>query len=230
MSEPARNLAGSVFAWLRGFWESCQAGTSAAACGASGIPCGVCSGLQGTCFAGACHCDVCGSGCAFSSVQAAIDAASSGATITLCAGTYIGNVTIGKNLSLMGAGDAGAGETRLTGTGLGRVVRIPTGVTVILQDLRISGGGGPDGGGIANFNTLTLTDSTVELNVATNNGGGIYNDGTATLNHSDVVLNSAAFGGGIYKNAGTVTLTNSVVSGNNPDNCLPPASIPGCIG
>src|SRR5829696_796682 len=50
------------------------------------------------------QCDVCAAGCAFTTVQAAIDAASAGATIALCAGTFAENVRINKNLTLAGAG------------------------------------------------------------------------------------------------------------------------------
>jgi len=47
---------------------------------------------------------VCASGCAFSSIQAAITAASSGATITIASGTYVENVVVTKPLTLRGAG------------------------------------------------------------------------------------------------------------------------------
>ena len=43
---------------------------------------------------------VCSSGCAFNSIQAAINAASEGATISVSAGTYVENIVVNK------AGDA----------------------------------------------------------------------------------------------------------------------------
>ena len=77
------------------------------------------------------------------------------------------------------------------------------------------------GGGILiRDGRLTLIDSTVSDNSASD-GGGIYNDiGTMTLTHSTVSDNSAdnedggGDGGGIYQLYGTMTLTNSTVSDN----------------
>src|SRR5215217_356868 len=45
--------------------ETCVTATSSAACGVGGIPCGVCSGLPGTCFNGRCRCDICADGCRY---------------------------------------------------------------------------------------------------------------------------------------------------------------------
>ena len=46
---------------------------------------------------------VCPSGCAYSTIPAAIAAASNGDTITIAAGTYAGGFFIDKNLTLVGA-------------------------------------------------------------------------------------------------------------------------------
>jgi nitrous oxidase accessory protein NosD len=47
---------------------------------------------------------VCMSGCAFSSIQSAINAATPGATITIGTGTYVENVVVSKSLTLQGYG------------------------------------------------------------------------------------------------------------------------------
>jgi hypothetical protein len=47
---------------------------------------------------------VCNSGCFFNSIQAAINAAQSGATITVGAGSYYENVVVNKSVTLRGAG------------------------------------------------------------------------------------------------------------------------------
>jgi hypothetical protein len=77
----------------------------------------------------------------------------------------------------------------------------------------------PDGGGIYNSGTMTLTDVTLSGNNAVSEGGGIYNSGTVTL--TDVTLNGNSTGngngGGIY-NTGTVTLTNVTLSANSASN------------
>ena len=76
------------------------------------------------------------------------------------------------------------------------------------------------GGGISNYGTLTITDSTITGNQVYLTGGGIQNGGTLTITNSTVSGNGATgqhdvqpwgHGSGI---SGTVTLTNSTVSGN----------------
>lgn len=66
-------------------------------------------------------------------------------------------------------------------------------------------------------------------------GGGLYNDfGTVGFTASTVNGNTAtasggsADGGGIF-NDGVVTLTGTSVVANQPNNCAPPGSVPGCI-
>ena len=80
----------------------------------------------------------------------------------------------------------------------------------------VSGGG--VGGGIAAFGSaaVTVTNSTISENSATNNGGGIYTAGSdVTLVDSAVVDNSSGReGGGVSTQAGDINLTNSTVSGN----------------
>ena len=114
---------------------------------------------------------------------------------------------------------------------------------------------GVGGGGIINSGLLTLSGSTVNANTApinggglntqaagitrifqttfTNNtsgslGGGISNLGTTSLAGSQVRLNTGSAGGGIATGNNNVTLTNTIVRDNNPDNCSPLNTIPGC--
>ena len=174
------------------------------------------------CDGGSCRvCDVCPSGCAYSSVQAALDAASDGATIRLCPGTYDGDLDITRNVTLIGAGDEAdpATNTILDAAGSGRVVTVYDG-NLTLQSVRITGGraGEYNGGGIFNgTGTLALIDTTVTGNTA-DHGGGIHNifGGTVTLSDSTVSGNEAARGGGgIYTQLGTVTINAaSRVTGN----------------
>lgn len=104
-----------------------------------------------------------------------------------------------------------------------------------------------EGGGLRNAlgGTATLTRTPVSGNTADATGGtalgaGVFNgaDSTTSLKRSPVKANTArasggsANGGGIFNEAslGAVTLTSSRVSGNRPNNCAPPGSVPGCTG
>ena len=60
-------------------------------------------------------------------------------------------------------------------------------------------------------------------------GGGLYNDAdTVTVNNSLIDFNIATDdGGGIYNDAGTTTVSRSQIYGNRPDNCV---DVSGCFG
>jgi hypothetical protein len=79
-----------------------------------------------------------------------------------------------------------------------------------------------DGGGLVNFGTLTMTDSTVRNNHAPATGGGLGNRGDGvdvpTLNMTNCTFsgNSAATGGGgLATDSGTATLTNCTFTANS---------------
>src|SRR5438128_1952657 len=133
---------------------------------------------------------VCKIGCAYPSIQAAIDAADNGGMVKIAAGTYNGSLIIEKSITLVGVA---ADQTTITQSGLDSVVTISSGVSVTIKAITITGGSAEvcfdgacsgSGGGIDNSGTLTLQNSTVSANHSTGNGGGISNDGTVTLNNS----------------------------------------------
>ena len=162
------------------------------------------------------RCDVCRSGCAFTSVQAAIDAANPEDTIRLCPETYLEHLFVEKNLTLLGAG---ADRTALDGGGTSNanaVLYIGVGAIVEVRALTVRGGNSTVGGGIDNEGTLTLADVTVTANTASE-GAGIFNLAGAALRLIDsrVSGNTADDdGGGLWVDGGTVTLTRSRVTGN----------------
>ena len=185
---------------------------------------------------------VCPSGCPYSTIQAAINAAASGDTIHVGPGTYSEFLTISKPLTIEGAGEqqtivdstgtrnsvvtVTANSVRLahltvTGAilhgGGGGVINQP-GATLTLDHTTVSGNSAIGGGGIDNQPgaTLTLDHSTVSGNSAPRGGvgGGIANSGLLALDHSTVSGNSATGGGGGIYNSGTLTLDHSTVSGN----------------
>jgi parallel beta-helix repeat protein len=97
----------------------------------------------------------------------------------------------------------GISNDSLTGTGNVKVVR-----TTVARNVS-----GMDGGGIFLHNSvLTVTNSTIRLNVA--GGGGGIDATTATLTNSTVSGNTAGGSGGGLS-AEIATLTNSTISGNS---------------
>ncbi len=90
---------------------------------------------------------------------------------------------------------------------------------VTIDTLTITGGYAyypRTGGGINNSGTLTIIDSTISDNLASNDGGGIYNSGTMTVIGSTISGNTArsSSGGGICSSEGTLTVVGSRILGN----------------
>jgi hypothetical protein len=111
------------------------------------------------------------------------------------------------------------------------------GSRLTLSDSLVYGNTADFGAGLYdNDGTASVIHSMVVHNTASDQGGGIFNvnGGTMTVTRSAVAGNTAdggpGSGGGIYKASGTVTLNRSLVRENNPDNCDPSGTVPGCIG
>jgi predicted outer membrane repeat protein len=86
-----------------------------------------------------------------------------------------------------------------------------------ITDSTISFNTSEDGGGISNPfpYTMTLAQSTVMENVASDDGGGIWNGGEVTIHNSTVSSNLAGDeGGGIYSTE-SVDVRNSTLFGNS---------------
>jgi hypothetical protein len=153
-------------------------------------------------------------------------------------GTCKGTFGISRNLTLMGSEGA-----TLDAQGAGRVLAIGSAATVVIDGVRITGGNGDNAGGILNFGTLTLMNSTVTGNTATppssplNDGaGGILNDdgrlrlvNTTVSGNSATVLQFRNGVGAILNVNGLVTLTDSTVRGNSASAVLPLDTVVGGI-
>lgn len=183
---------------------------------------GLVKGSDGRCVKRGGGYDVCARGCRYATVQAAIGDAKGPSTIHICPGRYKENLGIGKNVTLIGAGQGNnsAVDTILDATGTNAsAVGISTDLTVGLRGLRIIGGGGtttPDGGGIFNGGaTLTLTDCTIIGNRAGNGGGIFHLDHTLTLRGCTVTDNTAGHGGGIFNAASLQVEDGATIGPNN---------------
>jgi CSLREA domain-containing protein len=148
--------------------------------------------------------------------------------VTVEAGNYLltlGQLVISDDVTITGDGQA---TTIIDGNATDRVfdVRVSgPSVVVEISDVTIQNGYANyrGGGGIRNYEVLTLTDSTVSGNTASGYGGGIRNDfylylinSTVNGNHSD------SNGGGVFNDGGPfegaeryAAITNSTVSGNS---------------
>lgn len=168
----------------------------------------------------------------------AVDACPAGSgtdTITLGAQTYTlqraadttdddaqtGDLDLAGPLTLIGV----KGSTTIVASNLfDRVVHVLPGATVQISGVVLTGGyvDMAVGGGILNEGTLTLTDSALRQNSATQgDGGGIYNTnrGILTLLRTEVSGNDAgprASGAGIV-NDGSLTITASLIRDNHGD-------------
>ncbi len=144
-------------------------------------------------------------GTPYCTIQAAIDAADAGDTLSIAAGTYSEAITIDKDLALRGAGDS---LTIIEWPG-GTVVTISDSLAVTqVSDVTIQFGLGENGGGIYNVGSLRLENSRVADNQATVHGGGIYTAGDMVLKNVVVEGNFAAIGDQFGKGGGIAVVIN----------------------
>ena len=115
----------------------------------------------------------------------------------------------------------GGGTITISGNDTHRVFYVDSGAPLLLANLIVSDGidnhnGG--GGGIMNYGTLTVLNSTfVNNNTTLSYGGGaINNNGTLTVTNSTFGGNASYYGGAIFNGSGdTATITNSTFHGNH---------------
>ncbi len=169
-------------------------------------------------------------------LQSAVDAAASSATVRIagiCRGgnTVAGEtqtVYINKPLTLEGGyslsdwslgSDPTLYESILDGRGQNRTVYImPTAGNVTLRNLTLRNGWGENGGGVAiNGASVLITGTTMTNNTAVFDGGAVWLDGGAvTIDHSTMRDNHAdAAGGAIAGLADAITITHSTLSNNS---------------
>jgi CSLREA domain-containing protein len=93
---------------------------------------------------------------------------------------------------------------------------INSGILTVKNSIISDNSASDNGGGIFNDGTLTVTDSTI-LNNSADNGGGILNNSNSdmTVSNSTFLDNSGFGGGAVYNYGGTLTMTNSTLNHNS---------------
>lgn len=184
-------------------------------------------------YSGSCFARVEGATRVYTSVQDAVNAASTGGLVKVagtCTSTAAEVVRLSKALTLRGGYtltnwsdyDAVAFPTVLNGEGSRRVVYIVASVNATVEGFHIRGGSVTgDGGGVyVGSSNSVLRDNWVYLNTATANGGGIcLAGGSPQLYNNKVYSNSVTSatdgGGGIYVSQGTPTIRDNAIYGNS---------------
>lgn len=106
----------------------------------------------------------------------------------------------------------------LLGNGGGLLIEAGA-IAVISSGIVEDNTAGSQGGGIANFGTLTIRGTQVQDNVSQLEGGGIYNEGSLLVTADAIVRRNSttsASGGGIRSiNGGSLNVVNAVISSNS---------------
>lgn len=143
-----------------------------------------------------------------------IGAVSGERVIDLGAGIYTGEtVVIDRDLTLRGAGST---VTALEGDSTYRLLEVSPGVTATIDNLSLFNGRATEGSAVLNEGNLTLSNSLLSNNIATENGGGVMNSSTLLVENTAFEGNFAAQdGGAIYADDGTqTTVRNSLFDSN----------------
>ncbi|MGH9087670.1 MAG: beta strand repeat-containing protein [Acidimicrobiales bacterium] len=163
------------------------------------------------------------------SLATALGTAQSGDTVVLEPGVYRGDVTLPVETGLTVAAVPGTSVT-LTGTtasGSSPVLTVPTGASVTVRDVTITGGhttsGSGGGGVVVTGGALALVGDTVSGNTAVLGGGIAEVGGTLTMLDDTVTGNTQsgstgpvglAAGAGIAASGGTVTISGTTITAN----------------
>lgn len=164
--------------------------------------------------------DVCANGCRYSSIQAAINAATVGRTITVGPGTYRELLRLKAGVSIVGAGP---GQTIVQGANTAPMITIVGSQiqrNTVLEGMTITGGGGTGPGGlyIASGAAPTLRNLLISSNIVTQGpaGGGLMSTGNAhpLLDRVEFLGNRASAGSAITLWGGRATLRNCTIANN----------------
>jgi hypothetical protein len=168
------------------------------------------------------------SGYVCSGIQSAIDAAATGDTVLVAAGTY--NETIGfQSKAITVASESGAASTIINGDGVGHVVAMGAnaGETPVLRGFTVRNGGpygDTDGAIDTEGGPALIEDNTITANRFCSDGAVTAYFSAATIRNnvifgnSQVLCSGGVGGAGVsIQSEGTVQLLNNVITGNTHD-------------
>jgi parallel beta-helix repeat protein len=143
----------------------------------------------------------------YATVQEAIDAVAPGGTVAVASGTYVGGLTIGKSLTLRGAGQELT--TLRPRPNKGPVVAVLAGAEVKIEGFTITGS--------VWLGLWASGDVTLQSCVISGNGlaGASFEGGRASIS-SCTILGNGDRGIGVWRTA-KVTISNNVIKGNAGD-------------
>ncbi len=189
---------------------------------------------SGTAWSATLVVDPSGAASPYTTITSALNAAASGDTVTVLAGSYAESLRVDTNVLLEGAG---SGSTTLSGVttvtvdaGITATIRgftlVPTsrgmitaGGTIALDDIVITGiTSSANGVGVrvTGAGSLTINNSTFRsLDAGAYAGAAIYATGSSvTVGSSTFDANSAGYGGAIYVSGGSLSITRSTFTSN----------------
>lgn len=173
-----------------------------------------------------------GTGCDYTTIHEAVQAAASGDEVRVAKGTYQETLDIGFDLTLRGGytapgfadpPDPDPAQTVIDAAGAdASVIRIGPGTSVVVEGLTAKDAdhSSDHGGGLAIHGaTVLITNTVVRDNATGGEGGGVLVDdegGTASVSivNSSLLSNTAAGDGGALSAGSVVTLTNVEVRDN----------------
>jgi hypothetical protein len=184
--------------------------------------------VDGICGSAADTCDICPTGCPYTTVAAAIAAAAPGATLRIGAGTYDEDLTVGKDLTLTNCN--GESVTLRNATPATRTITFdptaPITTLLTISNLQITTSTPNDGGGgIEGFGNLTL-NGTTRIFGCSNGEGGAVRIGDGSTNFTLTMTDDAeisenlcdSYGGGVFIDSyGSMIMNGHAAVKNNGD-------------
>jgi len=157
-----------------------------------------------------------------STVQAGLDAASSGDTVLVAPGTYTEHITWPSVNGIVLTSSGSYSDTELNGGGSGRIIIFPTGdvidTTTVISDLTLRNGSSDHGGAVyAESASPKFVDVLFTDNVTTGTGGACYMYFSSSVFVRVAFTNNSSFGsgGGVVSLSSTLVFRDAVFTSNS---------------